>query len=309
MANDWQPKSALAHAVDTAGFWYDPVQDILFSKMNAWQSKTGFCSMYDETSPAVISAIIDCEPVRFKYNHKEWMIELWKGQYGLETGAEIGVYNLGTPKPVPLPKLEQLAKHLPERFANPFIAKARAADKAAQAAADKTATVVRSDWLACAEIDDRLTMSFTLYKNGQPLFHRGPEQHWWLTGFKWGMVSETTDLKAKVEIECKDAAMRDAFVEALTRLGYRDVETREKFTVGFTFDTPKSVQPESRALAQATVQSDNATLVATYNHIKETNHLKTNDPNGIPDSAAGPLIAYFKSFLALKAAFKTISDE
>ena len=36
--------------------------------------------------------IIDCEPVRFYYGGKKWLIELWKGQYGMTTGCEIGVY-------------------------------------------------------------------------------------------------------------------------------------------------------------------------------------------------------------------------
>ena len=34
------------------------------------------------------SAIIDCEPIYFSYGGKRWLIELWKGQYALTTGAE-----------------------------------------------------------------------------------------------------------------------------------------------------------------------------------------------------------------------------
>lgn len=36
--------------------------------------------------------IIDTEPIRFYHNHKNWFITFWKGQYGIVTGAEIGVY-------------------------------------------------------------------------------------------------------------------------------------------------------------------------------------------------------------------------
>ena len=43
--------------------------------------------------------IIDCEPICFMYGGKNWMIELWKGQYGLETGGEIGVYNAAENRP------------------------------------------------------------------------------------------------------------------------------------------------------------------------------------------------------------------
>ena len=37
--------------------------------------------------------IMDCEPVEFSYGGKRWLIELWKGQYGITTGGEIGIYN------------------------------------------------------------------------------------------------------------------------------------------------------------------------------------------------------------------------
>ena len=67
-------------------------QDIIFSRMNAWQRDFGYAYVYDFVAPATINAIIDCEPFFFRYNNKDWMIELWKGQYGFETGAEIGVY-------------------------------------------------------------------------------------------------------------------------------------------------------------------------------------------------------------------------
>ena len=36
--------------------------------------------------------IIDTEPIRFYYNNKNWLITFWKGQYGIVTGAEVGVY-------------------------------------------------------------------------------------------------------------------------------------------------------------------------------------------------------------------------
>lgn len=35
---------------------------------------------------------IDCEPIYFQYDGRRWLIEFWKGQYGITTGAEVGVY-------------------------------------------------------------------------------------------------------------------------------------------------------------------------------------------------------------------------
>src|SRR5687768_9047714 len=90
---EWTPKSPLATAVSAAGFLYDPGQDIIYSKLDAWQQHVGFCELYDDLAPVSISSVIDAEPIYFTYGGKEWMIELWKGQYGIETGAEIGVYN------------------------------------------------------------------------------------------------------------------------------------------------------------------------------------------------------------------------
>jgi hypothetical protein len=87
----WEPTSSLAKAVVAAGFRYEPGQDIIYSKIDAWQRQAGFCWAYDMAS-APLHMIIDCETFYFWYDSKPWLIELWKGQYGLETGAEIGVY-------------------------------------------------------------------------------------------------------------------------------------------------------------------------------------------------------------------------
>jgi len=88
----WKPTTSLGNIVKNAGFLYYEGENILYSRKKAEQSKMGFSYAYDEGIFAILS-ILDCEPVYFLYEGKEWMIELWKGQYGVETGAEIGVYN------------------------------------------------------------------------------------------------------------------------------------------------------------------------------------------------------------------------
>jgi len=47
------------------------------------------------------------------------------------------------------------------------------------------------------------------------LFTRGPEVHWWLTGFKWGVLSDPSQLSVDVAITLKDTAMRDAFIAGI----------------------------------------------------------------------------------------------
>ena len=87
----WTPTSALAQAVYAAGFVYDPNQDIILSRMDPLQRNFGYAFGYDAAALGM-SANLDCEPIFFDYDGKHWMIELWKGQYGLETGCEVGVY-------------------------------------------------------------------------------------------------------------------------------------------------------------------------------------------------------------------------
>ena len=88
----WEPTSEVAKIVNEAGFLYDPATDLLYAKLNPGQRELGFSYFYDE-GIALISSNITCEPIYFVYDNKEWLVEIWKGQYGIELGAEIGVYN------------------------------------------------------------------------------------------------------------------------------------------------------------------------------------------------------------------------
>lgn len=74
-----------------AGFAYDSEKDIFYSTKNAWQKNFGYTHAYDVWAP-LFRMIIDTEPVRFNYDNKNWLITFWKGQYGIVTGAEVGIY-------------------------------------------------------------------------------------------------------------------------------------------------------------------------------------------------------------------------
>jgi len=112
----------------------------------------------------LMSAVIDCEPIFFDYAGKTWMIELWKGQYGLETSCEVGVYT------------RPIGSSGPFYFVLDHTVGERPYDPTAE----------HNQYFDCAADSDILVMSSTLYRNGQKLFSRGPEPHWWLTGFRWG---------------------------------------------------------------------------------------------------------------------------
>ena len=73
------------------GFAYDHDKDSFYSTKDAWQKKMGYCHLYDVGAP-IFQMIIDTEPIKFYYNNKNWLITFWKGQYGIVTGAEIGIY-------------------------------------------------------------------------------------------------------------------------------------------------------------------------------------------------------------------------
>lgn len=200
----------LDEIIKLAGYAYDPGQDIFYSAMYPWQRDMGYCRLYDEAS-AAISLIMDCEPIYFDYGGKRWMIEFWKGQYGMTSGGEIGIYNTEKPD-----------LDIPELFTGPFF--------------------------SCASDEERLYMSYTLMKNGKVLFTRR-DKHWWLTGFKLGEFSEPSELSMQLYIALKDDAMRRAFIEGLKKAGYREGEIyvdEINNIVGVLFDKPRTLQPFTR---------------------------------------------------------------
>lgn len=74
------------------GYLYNPDQNYFYTADDPWQRNVGYNSIFDTTAPLTF---IDFDTVRlrFPYGDKDWMIQLWKGQYGLIFyGAEAGVY-------------------------------------------------------------------------------------------------------------------------------------------------------------------------------------------------------------------------
>ena len=120
------------------GFEYDAKQGIYYSHLNPLQRKFGFNFIYDMAAP-MAGMFYNTKRIEFIYDNREWMIQIWKGQYGITSGAEIGLYNR------PLDRVMQYD---------------------------------------CADDEDLIEMQFDFYNQNQLVFSRGPEKHWWLTGFK-----------------------------------------------------------------------------------------------------------------------------
>lgn len=73
------------------GFCMDVKQDIVISLENSWQKNFGYSNFYDLKATS-FNMVFDAEPILFEYQDKEYRLEFWKGQYGISTGAEIGLY-------------------------------------------------------------------------------------------------------------------------------------------------------------------------------------------------------------------------
>ncbi len=224
---------ALEEIIDTAGYAYNPEKDIFFSTMEAWQRKMGYCRLYDEAA-APLEMIIDCEPIYFTYGGKRWLIEFWKGQYGMTTGCEVGIYTTAWPD-----------LNIPQVFNGTFY--------------------------KCASDRDRLYLQFSLKKNGEKLLSR-KQKHWWLTGFKLGEFSNPSELVLDVYVTFKNKQMRNAFLTSLIETGYTDEEYEiSGRTVAIRFDQPHTKQPYSRSpQTDMLVQKRNKTFCDQYNFITKS---------------------------------------
>ena len=184
------------------GFLYYYPEDVFTSTHDAWQRKFGYCTLYDTAAP-LFNMALDCEPVYFDYEGKTWLIQLWKGQYGLNTGAEIGVYHADT--------------IIPRSQRNVAVFHA-------------------------AENREMLRMSYCLSKSGGNLFTLSG-YHWWLTGFRLGLFSNPRELDMCICLTFPDKAMLEAFTDSLMELGYsRNHLNLFQLSVSFCFSTPKSTR-------------------------------------------------------------------
>lgn len=215
------------------GFAYDPSQDLFYSLMDCWQRSFGYCRLYDEAS-ATFSMIIDCEPIYFRYDDKKWLIEFWKGQYGMTTGGEVGIYYT-----------KGSDVNIPGFFTGTFY--------------------------HCVKDEDRINMSFILKKNGNILFTRSA-YHWWLTGFKLGEFSQPSELTMDIVLDLFDREMVDAFVRGLKEAGYSEEEYQVRGRRVFIhFDKPHTPQPITRnPLTVHIMQRNNRAFCEAYQYLTQS---------------------------------------
>lgn len=164
----------LNRLIKPLGYCYVPSQDIFSTVVNAPQRAFGYTDFYDRCAP-YFGMVFDALPLYFDYGGRTWLIELWKGQYGINLGCEVGVY-----------KADSLV-----------------------ASVNRKRALFRS-----VDNSEMLPMSVRLYRKGKECVHlRG--RHWWLTAFLMGCYSRPEDLSFRVFISFPNAEMQNAFVGAL----------------------------------------------------------------------------------------------
>ncbi|NBH82551.1 DUF4474 domain-containing protein [bacterium C-53] len=169
----------LEELIQPFGYSYVLSQDIFTSNRNAWQREFGYCALYDKAAPN-FQMVFDSLPVYFDYNDRTWLIEFWKGQYGINTGCEIGVYYA-------------------DRILNEE---------------ERKYTIFQS-----VEDGDMLPLSFVFFRQQAPIAALGC-RHWWLTAFLMGCYSRPSELTMQVCITFPCAAMAEAFIYGLEKAGY-----------------------------------------------------------------------------------------
>lgn len=173
--------SLLKELVYPFGYCFHCDSGIFSSTTDAWQKQAGYTWLYDYMAPR-FQMVFDALPIYFDYRGRTWLIELWKGQYGINTGAEIGIYHADA--------------IIPE-------------------------TDYKSTWFSCAQDHEMLDCSFVLCNRRNDCFHNAG-RHWWLTAFLVGCFSEPSALSMEATICFPNREMLSAFVDGLKRASYRE---------------------------------------------------------------------------------------
>lgn len=165
------------------------------STVEAPQRQAGYAWLYDYMAPR-FQMVFDSLPVYFDYRGRTWLIEFWKGQYGINTGAEIGIYH---------------TDHIiPE-------------------------SDYKNAWFSCAENSEMLDCSFQLCRGGDECVCNCG-RHWWLTAFLVGAFSKPACLTMESCITFPNREMLAAFVDGLKRAGCsEDCMSVRGLTVCFVF--------------------------------------------------------------------------
>lgn len=67
---------------------------MVYAPIQCWMRNFGFCAEYDILANMLPPFFrYRTRRFQFEYNNKEWMIQVWKGNYLITNGGEVGIYN------------------------------------------------------------------------------------------------------------------------------------------------------------------------------------------------------------------------
>ena len=170
-------------------YQYSYVDDYYYTNdKEAWQYNFGFGKIYDIASPYLLLEY-DYIRVFFTYADKDWMLQMWKGQYGMIFyGGEIGIYN---------------RDHVDDGISE-------------------------WTFFNCPGEEDWLNMEMTLWHeqlDGTWVreFTREYDKYWWCTGFKNGSLRQqepADELRLEGRITFLDEEMTQIVAEGLKECGF-----------------------------------------------------------------------------------------
>lgn len=76
------------------GFNFSITEMMVYATSEAWMRDFGFCLFYDLAANSMpLLWNYNTRRFKFEYDGLEWMLQIWKGNYLIANGAEVGLYN------------------------------------------------------------------------------------------------------------------------------------------------------------------------------------------------------------------------
>ncbi len=185
----------------------------------AWQYNFGFGKIYDIVSPYILLEY-DYVRVFFTYEDKDWMLQMWKGQYGLIFyGGEVGIYN----------------RPHSEDGINDWT------------------------FFNCPAEEDWLGMEMTLWHEERDgswtrEFTRDYDKYWWCTGFKNGHIRQqepADELRLTGRITFKDEEMAKIVSDGLVACGFAKSDSKDKIATDGIYVDKKDIYFSWQEISEA----------------------------------------------------------
>ncbi len=167
---------------------YDPDGGFFYTDdKECWQSNFGFNEGYDSMAPLGMMNY-DTVRVKFVYDNKEWLVQMWKGQYGTAfVGGEVGVYT-----------------------------------RKVGAGGTHYNCAKEEDWL---NMEMAFVWDRSHNGNYQTIFTRDYTKYWWCTGFVPGLETGAPrdQFRLVTHITFESEEMANTFCQEFEKQGFRRV--------------------------------------------------------------------------------------